>query len=52
MTKVFGVERKYCEHKGCKRKATNIIITGIKQGYNTWVFCKEHFQKHKEYFSQ
>jgi len=44
--KVFGVDRNVCEHKGCHNKATHIIITGINQGCNSWVYCIKHFKKH------
>lgn len=48
MVVVFGVDRAKCEHKGCNKKATHILGTSIKQGFNTWVYCSKHFDKHKK----
>jgi hypothetical protein len=50
MVMVWGVERNKCEHRGCTKKPTHIIITGINVGCNSWVYCKKHFLIHEKYF--
>ena len=49
--KVFGIDREKCEHPNCNKKARLVLMTGWQWGFNTWVYCKEHYQINRKKLS-